>query len=60
MLKRVEYLAKVEEEVLYEIMFNLTKEQYESETEILNDKHLPISLTFIEKGEVDVYTKFDG
>ena len=60
MLKRVEYLSKVEEEVLYEIMFNLKQEKYESETEILNDKHAQMSLTFIESGEVDVYTKFDG
>ena len=60
MLRRVDYLAKVEEEVLYEIMFNLEQVPYESEDEILNDKQAPISLTFIEKGEVDVYTKFDG
>ena len=60
MLKRVEYLSKIEEEVLYEIMFNLELEQYESETEIMNDKPPTISLTFIESGSVDVYTKFDG
>ena len=41
-------------------MFNLEQVPYESEDEILNDKQAPISLTFIEKGEVDVYTKFDG
>ena len=60
MLKRVEYLSKIDEEVLYEIMFNLELEQYESETEIMNDKPPTISLTFIESGMVDVYTKFDG
>ena len=60
MLRRVDYLAKIEDEVLYEIMFNLEQVQYESEDEILNDKQALISLTFIEKGEVDVYTKFDG
>ena len=38
MLRRVEYLAKIEEEVLYEIMFNLKSVSYEAGENILSDK----------------------
>ena len=38
MLKRLDYLAKVEDEVLYDIMFNLESHFIEKDSTILNDK----------------------
>ena len=60
MLKRLDYLAKVEDEVLYDIMFNLESHFIEKDSTILNDKEEELSLTFVEQGQIDVYTKFEG
>lgn len=41
-------------------MFNLESVSIEKESTILNDKEEELNLTFVEQGQVDVYTKFEG
>ena len=60
MLRRLDYLEKIEDEVLYDIMFNLESVAVEKENTILNDKEEMLNLTFVEQGQIDVYTKFEG
>lgn len=60
MLRRLDYLEKIDDEVLYDIMFSLESVSVEKENTILNDKEEELNLTFVEEGQVDVYTKFEG
>ena len=50
MLRRLDYLEKIEDEVLYDIMFNLECVTVEKENTILNDKEEMLNLTFVEQG----------
>ena len=50
MLRRLDYLEKIEDEVLYDIMFNLESVVVEKENTILNDKEEMLNLTFVEQG----------
>ena len=50
MLRRLDYLEKIEDEVLYDIMFNLESVTVEKENTILNDKEEMLNLTFVEQG----------
>ena len=50
MLRRVEYLEKIEDYVLYDLMFNLESITIEKDSTILNDNEAELCLTFVEQG----------
>ena len=59
MLKRVEYLEKHDDEVLFDLMFSLESKNEEKGNLILSENQLSDALYFVEDGEVEVYTSFE-
>ena len=60
MIRRVEYLKKHENEVLYDLMFNLVPRTFEKDSIVLAEEQPSDMLSFIEDGVIEVYTKFEG
>lgn len=60
MVQSVEYLRDCEEQVLYNIIFSLKPKLYEKDTLVLTDSHQANSIFFIEDGEMEVFTYFEG
>lgn len=59
MLKRVEYLTKHDDEVLFDLMFSLESRSLEKDDMVLAEDSPADALHFIEDGVIDVYTKFE-
>ena len=59
MLKRVEYLTKHDDEVLFDLMFSLESRTLEKDEMVLVEDSPADALLFIEDGVIDVYTKFE-
>ena len=59
MLKRVEYLTKHDDEVLFDLMFSLESKVKEKDEMVLAEDSPADALIFIEDGVIDVYTKFE-
>jgi len=59
MLKRVEYLRDVAEEILYEIMFSLAPRQFEKDSIVLQEDANAGSVQFLEQGVIEVFTQFE-
>ena len=59
MLKRVEYLTKHDDEVLFDLMFSLESKNLEKDEMVLAEDSPADALLFIEDGVIDVYTKFE-
>lgn len=60
MIKRVEYLAKQDDEVLFDLMFSLEPESFEKDMKVLSEESPANALYFIEEGTVEVYTRFEN
>jgi len=65
MIKRVEYLSKHDDEVLFDLMFSMESIQIEKDALFLSEdngrsEHPTNALYFVEDGELEVYTKFEG
>ena len=60
MIKRVEYLAKHDDEVLYDLMFSLQPKTFEKDSIVLAEENAANALYFIEEGILEVYTKFEN
>lgn len=60
MIKRVEYLQKHEDEVLYDLMFSLQPCSFEKDKVVLKEEESADTLSFIEDGVIEVYTNFEG
>ena len=59
MIKRVEYLQKHEDEVLFDLMFSLRPEAFEKDSIVLAEENPANALYFIEDGILEAYTKFE-
>lgn len=59
MIKRVEYLQKHEDEVLFDLMFSLESKTFEKDTTVLTEENQADSLYFIEDGILEAYTSFE-
>lgn len=59
MIKRVEYLEKHEDEVLFDLMFSLVPKNYEKDSIVLEEDKPANALYFIEEGVVEAFTKFE-
>lgn len=59
MLKRVEYLRDVDEEIIYEIMFSLQPKQFEKDSIVLQEDANAGSIQFLEQGLIEVFTQFE-
>ena len=65
MIKRVEYLEKHDDAVLFDLMYNLESMDFEKDTVFLAEDQARTeaptnALYFVEDGELEVYTKFEG
>ena len=60
MIKRVEYLAKQDDEVLFDLMFSLQPKSLEKDETLLAEEQPANALYFIEEGIVEVFTKFEN
>lgn len=60
MIKRVEYLAKQDDEVLFDLMFSLQPKSFEKDSTLLDEEKPADALYFIEEGIVEVFTKFEN
>lgn len=60
MIKRVEYLKKHDDEVLFDLMFSLTPKTFEKDTIVLPEDHPASELYFVEDGILQAYTRFEG
>ena len=60
MIKRVEYLQKHEDEVLFDLMFSLVPKTFEKDHLVLAEEGAADTLSFIEDGILEVYTKFEN
>lgn len=56
MLKRVDYLRDVSEEIIYEIMFSLQPRQFEKDSIVLQEDANAGSVQFLEQGVIEVFT----
>ena len=59
MIKRVQYLKNIDNEVLFDIMFSLTTKSFEPDTIVIAEEEVANSLYFIESGCLEVYTQFE-
>lgn len=59
MLKRVEYLTKHSDEVLFDLMFSLDTKSLEKDAMCLVEDSTADAVHFIEDGAIEVYTKFE-
>ena len=59
MIKRVEYLQKHEDEVLFDLMFSLQPVSFEKDSTVFSEESQANALTFIEDGVLEAYTKFE-
>ena len=59
MVKRVEYFDKADDDILYEIVFNLEIKQHQKDDMILGDKDDIDSIYFMEEGIVQVSSEFE-
>lgn len=60
MVMRVDYMEKISDETLYDVIFSLASKDYESGTVILAEEQLANSLFFVEQGMLEIYTQFEG
>ena len=60
MIKRLDYMDKIGDETLYDVIFGLSSKDYESGTVILAEEQLANSLFFVEQGTLEIYTQFEG
>ena len=60
MIKRVEYLAKHDDNVLYDLMFSLVPKTFEKDSIVLAEDNPANALYFIEEGILEVFTKFEN
>ena len=60
MIKRLDYMEKIGDEALYDVIFSLSSKDYESGTVILAEEQLANSLFFVEQGTLEIYTQFEG
>ena len=60
MIKRVEYLQKHEDEVLFDLMFSLVPKTFEKDHLVLAEEHPADTMSFIEDGILEVFTKFEN
>ena len=59
MIKRVEYLQKHDDEVLFDLMFSLQPISFEKDSTVLAEESAANALYFIEDGVLEAYTKFE-
>ena len=60
MFKRVDYLAKLDDDVLFDLMFNLEPQSNDKNDVILDPSKESNTLYFVEDGILEVYTRFEG
>ena len=60
MLKRVEYLDLVPQDILFELMFALKEKKVDKEGIVLEQERLIESIYFIEEGQVKIETEFEN
>lgn len=59
MIQRVDYFKGVDDEILFDIMFNLEPKHYEKDSVVLANEHNANSLIFIEDGVLEHVTTFE-
>ena len=60
MIKRVEYLDKVPDDILFDLIFSLISVSIDKDQPVLNVFDSISSIYFIEEGTVEVWTSFEG
>ena len=60
MIKRVEYLDKVPDDILFDLIFSLISISIDKDQPVLNVFDSISSIYFIEEGTVEVWTSFEG
>lgn len=60
MFKRVDYLEKLEDAVLFDLMFNLEAQSNDKNDVILDPSKESNTMYFVEDGILEVYTRFEG
>ena len=60
MIKRVEYLKKHDDEVLFDLMFSLESRSLEKGSIVLDEDRPANAIYFIEEGVLEAYTKFEN
>ena len=58
-IKHVEYLKNIDDEILFDIMFSLKVKNFEQDTIVIAEESIATSLYFVEQGCLEVYTNFD-
>ena len=59
-IKGVEYFAKIDDEVFFDIMFALKSKSYEKDESIMSEDSNAEALLIVEEGLLDVYTSFEA
>ena len=60
MIKRVEYLDKVPDDILFDLIFNMSTISFEKNQRVLSNNQRITSIYFIEEGMIEVWTSFEG
>ena len=60
MIKRVEYLDKVPNDILFDLIFSLKTKYFDKDQPVLSLFKPITSIYFIEEGTVEVWTSFEG
>ena len=60
MIKRVEYLDRVPDDILFDLIFSMQYISFEKDQHVLSKNQRITSIQFIEEGIVEVWTSFDG
>ena len=60
MIKRVEYLDLVPDDILFDLIFSLVSVNIDKDQPVLNVFDSITSIYFIEEGTVEVWTNFEG
>jgi len=60
MIKRVEYFDLVPQDILYDLIFSLEIKIFDKDDVVLHTDEIIDSILFIEEGQIEVHTEFDG
>ena len=60
MIKRIEYLDNVPDDILFDLIFSMKYISFEKDSNVLSKNQRITSIQFIEEGIVEVWTSFDG
>ena len=60
MVRSVDYLKNCSEDLIYDIVFSLQLENFEKDSIVLQTNNQADKIYFIEEGQVELYTSFEG